>query len=101
MKRHLLRTALSFLSTLALCICLCGGAFAQEITARITGQVTDPAGAIVNNAEVTLTNTATREERKATSDDSGSYSLALIPPGAYVLSVKVPGFKEYVNQGLN
>lgn len=100
MKRHLVSTTLLLLLAVALCISLCGGAFAQEITARITGQVTDAAGAIVNNAEVTLTNTATREERKATSDDSGSYSLALIPPGVYVLSVKVAGFKEYINQGL-
>ncbi len=100
MKRHLVSTALLFLSTLALVISLCGGAFAQETTARIIGQVTDPAGAIINNAEVTLTNTGTREERKATTDDNGSYSLTLIPPGVYVLSVKVTGFKEYINQGL-
>src|SRR6266498_1938348 len=100
MKRHLVSTALLFLSTLALVISLCGGAFAQETTARIIGQVTDPAGAIINNAKVTLTNTGTREERKATTDDNGSYSLTLIPPGVYVLSVKVTGFKEYINQGL-
>src|SRR6185503_13159209 len=100
MKRHFLSTSLSFVSILVLGICLCGGAVGQEITGKITGQVTDPAGAIVNNAEVTLTNTATREERKATTDDSGSYALSLIPPGVYTLSVRVAGFKEYINQGL-
>ncbi|HET6648177.1 MAG TPA: carboxypeptidase regulatory-like domain-containing protein [Pyrinomonadaceae bacterium] len=100
MKRYFVSTTTQLFSALAICISLCGVVFAQETTARITGQITDPTGASVNKAEVSLTNTSTGEERKVTSDESGNYSLAQIPPGTYVLSVKLGGFKEFINQGL-
>jgi hypothetical protein len=100
MKRHFVNAVRLFFSTLALCFFLSSVAFAQETTATITGQVTDQAGAIVANAEITLKNTATGEERKVISDDNGSYSLTLIPPGKYDLSVRVKGFKESINQGI-
>jgi hypothetical protein len=100
MKRNFGITMRLGLSALALCLGLCGVAFAQETTAGVTGQVTDQSGAIVNNAEVTLKNVATGEERKVNSDDSGAFSINLIPPGTYTLSVRVKGFKEYINQGL-
>jgi hypothetical protein len=68
--------------------------FAQETTGRIGGQVVDPAGAIVANAEVTLTNASTREERKAQTDEEGNYTFTQLQPGLYDLSVRGPGFKE-------
>ncbi len=67
--------------------------FAQDVTARIDGQVTDPNGAIVTQATVTLTNTRTGEVRTVQSDDNGSYTFALIQPGAYDLSVKAGGIQ--------
>ncbi|MGI9107095.1 MAG: carboxypeptidase regulatory-like domain-containing protein [Pyrinomonadaceae bacterium] len=75
------------------------GARAQETTARLGGQVTDPAGAVVANAEVSLTNLATREERKVQTDGEGSYVLTQVPPGTYDLAVRIQGFKEFINQG--
>ena len=84
------------LAALALCAGLGGAASAQEITATITGTVTDPAGAVVANAEVTLTNRTTREERKAQTDEDGRYSLTQVQPGVYDLSVRASGFKEHV-----
>ena len=74
--------------------------FAQDVTARIDGQVTDSSGAVVTQATVTLTNTRTGEVRTAQSDDNGSYTFALIQPGTYDLSVKAGGFKEYLSKGL-
>ena len=74
--------------------------FAQDITARIDGQVTDPAGAVVTNATITLTNTKTGDVRTVQSGDNGSYTLALVPPGTYDLSVKAQGFKEYLSKSL-
>ncbi|HJT68351.1 MAG TPA: carboxypeptidase regulatory-like domain-containing protein [Pyrinomonadaceae bacterium] len=74
--------------------------FAQDVTARIDGQVVDPAGAVVTGATVTLTNTKTGEVRTVESNDSGQYTLTLIPPGVYDLSVKAQGFKEYLSKGL-
>lgn len=74
--------------------------FAQDVTARIDGQVVDPAGAVVTNATVTLTNTKTGEVRTVQSNDNGQYTLTLIQPGTYDLSVKAQGFKEYLSKGL-
>src|SRR5215213_8180354 len=75
-------------------------AFAQEITARIDGQVTDPAGAVVTAATITLTNTKTGEVRTIMSDDNGSYTLTQVQPGTYDMSVRAAGFKEYLSKSL-
>ncbi|HEY0726019.1 MAG TPA: carboxypeptidase-like regulatory domain-containing protein, partial [Pyrinomonadaceae bacterium] len=77
-----------------------GNTFAQDVTARIDGQVTDPNGAVVLSAAITLTNTKTGEVRTAVSNDSGGYTLTQIQPGTYDLSVKAQGFKEYLSRGL-
>ncbi|HEV2836949.1 MAG TPA: carboxypeptidase regulatory-like domain-containing protein [Pyrinomonadaceae bacterium] len=74
--------------------------FAQDVTARIDGQVTDPAGAVVTSATVTLVNTKTGEVRTVQSGDAGNYTLTQIQPGTYDLSVKAQGFKEYLSKGL-
>lgn len=73
-------------------------ALAQETTATITGQITDSSGAAVSDADVTITSLSTREERKAKSGEDGYYSLTSIPPGIYDISVRVQGFKEYINK---
>ncbi|MDQ2975795.1 MAG: Plug and carboxypeptidase regulatory-like domain-containing protein [Acidobacteriota bacterium] len=78
---------------------LSGVALAQETTGRIAGQVVDPAGAVVGNAEVTLTNTSTREERKVQTDENGNYSFTQLQPATYDLSVRRQGFKEHINTG--
>ncbi|HLL72856.1 MAG TPA: carboxypeptidase regulatory-like domain-containing protein [Pyrinomonadaceae bacterium] len=77
-----------------------GGAHAQDVTARLSGQITDATGAIVPNADVTLTNTNTGETRNAQTDDEGYYTFTLIQPGLYDLSVKMQGFKEYLSKAL-
>jgi hypothetical protein len=79
---------------------LSASARAQETTATITGQVTDGTGAAVAGAEVALTNMSTREERKTTSNEEGYYSLTFITPGIYDLSIKLEGFKEYLNKSI-
>ena len=55
--------------------------------------------AVVANADVTLTNAATREERKAQTDDQGSFQFPQVQPGIYDLVVVSQGFKEYINKG--
>jgi hypothetical protein len=94
------RKPLALFAALLLLVCAVG-AVAQETTARITGQVTDSTGAVVPNADVTLTNVKTGETRTAKSGDDGYFSLTFIPPGVYDLSVKAQqGFKEYLNRGI-
>lgn len=66
----------------------------SQTTGRITGNVKDQNGAVIAGAEVTVISLATAEERKFKTDDSGSYTVPLLPPGMYRLSVTARGFKK-------
>ena len=69
-------------------------AFGQTTgSATLRGTVKDPAGAILRGATLTLANERTKEERKATTNDDGSYVFAAVSPGMYSLKVEAPGFK--------
>src|SRR5260370_4746584 len=96
--RHQLQFLRVVFVAIALSFACTSTAFGQETTARISGQVTDQTGAVVNNAEVALTNPRTPEARITKTDDNGYYSLTLIPPGRYDLSVKLQGFKQYLDK---
>ena len=67
---------------------------AQASTAAgtITGTVTDAKGAVIPNAAVTITNTATNVAKSITADGSGFYSAGSLVPGTYKVSVTAPGF---------
>ncbi len=94
MNRHLLSIVILLL------LGFTSSGFAQDITARIDGQITDPAGAVITKATITLTNTQTGDVRTVEADDNGSYVLTQIQPGIYDLSVKTEGFKEYLSKSL-
>lgn len=78
---------------------LSGALFAQGTTSRITGIVTDAAGAPVAGATVTITQVGTGSSLKTQTSDSGSYTFDLIQPGAYDVSVEKAGFKKSVSKG--
>lgn len=69
---------------------------AQKITGTISGVVTDPTGAVVANATVTITNVATGLSRTATSSEVGEYTAPDLPNGTYRIMVKAPNFMESV-----
>ena len=76
-------------------------AYAQTAgTASIQGTVTDPTGAAVPDAKVTVTNTDTATSRSTVSDAAGLFSLPNIPVGAYSLSVEATGFSGFVQKGI-
>lgn len=72
-------------------------AAAQGTTSRITGTVTDNAGAAVPGATVTLTNPATNSSLTTTTSDTGRYTFDLIQPGTYTVSVEKGGFKKVIS----
>jgi hypothetical protein len=78
---------------------LCGVAQTAN-TGALTGQVTDPNGAIVAGAQVTATNEATGEKRDVVSLENGAYTIALLPPGSYKVEFTKQGFKIAVKTGL-
>jgi Carboxypeptidase regulatory-like domain/TonB dependent receptor len=70
-------------------------ALGQLTTADILGTVTDASGAVIPNAQVTITNQGTQEKRTTTSNASGDYLFSLLPPGHYSVQVKEEGFKSF------
>ncbi len=80
------------LSLVILCSAL---TFGQSTYGSITGSVTDPTGAAVNGATVTLTNTGTSEKHTQTTSDQGTYSFVNVIPGVYRVDVEKPGFKRF------
>src|SRR5499426_2985351 len=73
---------------------------AQSSNATLSGAVTDPAGAVVAGAELTLTNTATNFEAKFTANERGEFTFRNLTPGTYDLKVGKSGFQNYVQKGI-
>jgi len=86
--------ALMVTAVLALTCWLALPVMGQATTGTLTGLVTDPQGAIVSGATITLTNSETRVETKATSNDQGEFVFPQVTPGKYLLSVEATNFKK-------
>ncbi len=69
--------------------------FGQGLTGSISGTVTDPSGAAIPDAEITLTNIATSQGRQTKSDASGDFVFTQLLPGNFRLAVSGKGFKRY------
>ncbi len=78
--------------TPVLLLCGASSAFAQEVTASITGTVTDPSGAAVPGATVTAKSVERGLLYTAVTNDSGLYRVAQLPVGTYEVKVEKPGF---------
>jgi hypothetical protein len=90
LARLLLRTLVCILIALLLCTLALGQA---SYTAQIRGVVTDPAGAIIPNATVTIINDATNASVTAHSDTRGEYVLPGLRPATYTMKAEVAGFQ--------
>ena len=73
---------------------------AQVDQGTITGAVTDPTGAVIPNAKVTLTDTQTGLVLNTTSNQSGTYVFSPIKIGNYTVSASAPGFSQTSLSGL-
>jgi Carboxypeptidase regulatory-like domain/TonB dependent receptor len=93
---HRLRSVVVALLAVATALFVSASAFAQGTTGTLRGQVLDPAGAAVANAQVTATNKETGVSTKIVTTSAGTYSFPSILPGKYSVSVEVSGFKKYV-----
>lgn len=90
-----MRKLWSFL--IASCLCLAAASvFGQDVQTKgfIGGSVTDPAGAAVPGAKVTVT--GQQVERSATTNESGIYRIENLEPGTYTVRVEQAGFKAAV-----
>jgi len=66
----------------------------------ISGKVTDPNGAVVAGATVTITNMTTNQSFSTTTSNDGSYNSPVLAPGNYKVKVDSPGFKSYELQNV-
>ena len=82
-----------WLLCLGIIIALTGPLSGQTIiSGDITGTVTDPTGATLPNAAVTLTSADSGSMQTVTTDSTGGFRFPLLRPGVYKLQVAAPGF---------
>jgi hypothetical protein len=63
--------------------------------------VTDPSGAVVSGANVTITNTATGLSLASTTNGAGLYDVSSVPAGPYTIAISKAGFQDFVRSGVN
>ena len=69
-------------------------------TATISGTVTDPTGAVVPHADVTLVSNEAGISRRFLTDGRGRYTFSQLPPAAYTLKVTAKDFESYQQTGI-
>src|SRR5215510_9943027 len=87
------RMALTFAFTAVLLLVASSHLYAQSARARIVGTVSDPQGAVLSGATVTVTNVATGSITEVTTDREGFYQALELPIGTYKLKVSHSGFQ--------
>jgi hypothetical protein len=75
--------------------------FAQEFRGTISGSVTDPTGASIPAAKVTVTEEHTGTRIPTVSDSAGQYTAPFLLPGDYDIAVEAAGFKEALRKGVH
>lgn len=101
MKRHLFYLRVS-LYAMAIAAFLLSGPYAlsQATTGQIVGTVTDPTGAAIPSAKITITDVSKGTSSTLTSNSAGEFTLAQLIPDTYSVKVEAPGFKGFNQQGV-
>jgi hypothetical protein len=86
--------AISFLFILALAV------HAGGTTGTMVGMVTDAKGGAILQAKITVKNTGTNATREASTSATGEYSVPLLLPGEYEVTIERPGFRRAVYSGI-
>ena len=95
------RVAAAFLTILGVSILCAPRVSAQSITSGdVTGTVTDPTGAVVPGASLTLTNNATNLSKQTTTSGDGTYRFAFVDPGTYKVTMSAKGFRNQEHSGV-
>jgi hypothetical protein len=77
-----------------------GHAYAQVSGATLTGTVKDASGAVIPNAQVSVTNVATGVNRRIVTDAAGFYTMSSLLPGDYQVAVSATGFSSQMRSGI-
>lgn len=71
----------------------CAAPLYAQTTGSVSGTIKDNTGAVVPGVSVTVENLETQASRSTTSDASGTYEIALLPPGRYRIKAELQGFR--------
>ncbi len=83
------------------CLALfCAYSLLAQVSAVISGTVTDQSGAVVPNATVTATSTDTGATREVMADGAGRYQISSLPVGQYQIHARKTGFQEAIRTGI-
>src|ERR1700722_12795067 len=80
---------------------VCSVAYGQDVSAKITGTVTDASGAVLSGATVTARETSRGTVYPTTTNSAGVYYLSPLPIGDYVLQVTATGFSKAERQSFS
>ena len=83
------------MSGISALVCLCALQVAAQSTATLSGTVTDPSGAVVANAQVTVHSIDTGADHMFIADSAGLYAVPSLQPGEHKVQVTAPGFNNF------
>ena len=89
-----------FFSLTIFLVLTCGATLRAQSTAILKGTVTDPSGAVVPKAKVSVRNEGTGVQLETQTDEAGEYLVAGLSVGAYRVEASAPGFQTTVITGL-
>ncbi len=78
-----------------------GASYGQAIYGSLNGTVTDPTGAAIPNATVTVTDIAKGTAVTVTANSSGAYTVEHLIPDSYSIKITAPGFTTFQTEGIN
>ena len=88
-------TIVGALALLVIALMMAPSLVAQSlVSGDLTGTITDPSGAVVSGANVTLKSDATGATRTTTTNSSGAYRFSLLQPGSYTVTANASGFSK-------
>ena len=86
--------------TLSFIALTCVSIFAQQITATVTGTITDLNGAVVPGATVTARSNDTGLTKTSVTGDNGIYTITFLPPGTYNITIEKTGFANATRENI-
>ena len=93
-----MRRSTNLILVVLLCLLTGTAAFGQTTTGRLRGQVLDPSGGAVADAQVTVTNQETGVTVTVKTTSAGTFGLPSVLPGLYKVSIEAKGFRSLVKK---
>lgn len=81
-------------------LCTPSNAWSQQFRGTVMGSVTDPTGAVIRGARITLTELATNARLATDTNGEGFYAIQYIPPGRYSLRIEAAGFQAVTHENV-